>query len=108
MMRSAILVIHICAGNVGLLSGAAALSFRKGSQRHRLAGNLFFISMLTLASTAAYLGNVFGGVITFYLVTTGWLTARRREGETTIFDWGALLVALAVGVIIVTHGLRIV
>jgi len=64
--------------------------------------------MLTMASTAALLGNVFGGASALYLVTTGWLTARRREGETTIFDWGALLFGLAVGVPIVTDGLRIV
>jgi hypothetical protein len=83
------------------------MSFRKGSHRHRMAGNIFFISMLTMASTAAYLGNLFGGASALYLVTTGWLTARRREGETTIFDWGALLFGLAVGVPIVTDGLRI-
>jgi len=73
-----------------------------------MAGNIFFISMLTLASTAALLGNVFGGAITLYLVTTGWLTARRREGETTLFDWGALLFGLTVGVPILIDGLRII
>ncbi|HBB88023.1 MAG TPA: hypothetical protein DC047_10445, partial [Blastocatellia bacterium] len=98
---------HICGGVVGLLSGIAAMSFRKGSSRHRVAGNVFFFAMLTMASTAAYLGNLFGGASALYLVTTGWLTARRREGETTIFDWGALLFGLAVGVPIVTDGLRI-
>lgn len=107
-MRLPILIIHICGGVVGLLSGIAAVSFRKGSPRHRMAGNIFLISMLTMASTAAYLGNVFGGASALYLVTTGWLTARRREGQTSIFDWGALLFGLAVGVPIVTDGLRIV
>ena len=106
-MRLLILVIHICGGVVGLLSGVAAVSFRKGSYRHRVAGNIFFISMLTNGATAALLGNVFGGAITFYLVTTGWLTARRREGETTIFDWGAFLVCLAMGIVIMIDGLRI-
>lgn len=107
-MRLAVLVIHICGGVVGLLSGLAAVSFRKGSPRHGTAGNIFFVSMLTMASTAALLGNVFGGASALYLVTTGWLTARRREGETTIFDRGALLFGLAVGVPIITDGLRIV
>jgi hypothetical protein len=70
--------------------------------------------MLIMAATAAYLGlvndeigNVFGGVLTIYLVTTGWLTARRREGETSIFDWGALLVALAYGVVNLTIGVMV-
>jgi hypothetical protein len=107
-MRLPILIIHICGGVVGLLSGIAAISFRKGSLRHRKAGNIFFIAMLTMGSTAAYLGNVFGGASALYLVTTGWLTVRRREGKTTIFDWGALLFGLAVGVPIMTDGLRIV
>jgi hypothetical protein len=31
------------------------------------------------------------------------VTARRRDGETGIFDWSALLVALAVGATLVTH-----
>ena len=106
-MRFPILIIHICGGVTGLVSGVAAMSFRKGSQRHRMAGNIFFIAMLTMASTAAYLGNVFGGASALYLVTTGWLTARRREGETTVFDWGVLLFGLAVGVPIMIDGLRI-
>jgi hypothetical protein len=106
-MRLPILIIHICGGVVGLLAGIAAMTLSKGSSRHRMAGNIFFIAMLTMASTAAYLGNLFGGASALYLVTTGWLTARRREGTTTIFDWGALLFGLAVGVPIVTDGLRI-
>jgi len=48
-MRLPILIIHICGGVIGLLSGVAAVSFRKGSPRHRKAGNIFFISMLTMA-----------------------------------------------------------
>jgi hypothetical protein len=73
-----------------------------------MAGNVFFVAMLVMGSGAVYLGNVFGGALTLYLVTTGWLTGRRREGETTLFDWGALLFGLAVGVPIMTDGLRIV
>lgn len=105
-MRSPILVIHICAGLVGLLSGAAAMSFRKGSRRHGLAGNIFFVAMLVMGSSAAYLGNVFGGLFVCYLVTTAWLTARRREGETSLFDWGPLVFAFVMGVLTLTAGIE--
>jgi hypothetical protein len=72
-----------------------------------MSGNIFFISMLTMGSTAALLGNFFCCASALYLVTTGWLTARRREAKTTLFDWGALLFGLGVGVPIVIDGLRI-
>ena len=113
MSFSPILIVHISGGMSALLSGAAAMVFRKGSGRHRLAGKIFVISMLSMAAAAVYLafmkhdmGNVFGGVTTFYLVTTAWLTARRRNEETSIFDWGALLVALTMGAIIVSYGVQ--
>ena len=106
-MRPPILIIHICAGVVGVLSGAAAMLFRKGSRPHRLGGNLFFVAMLVMGSSAAYLGNVVGGLFACYLVATAWLTARRQEGETSIFDWAAFLFALALGVVLVTHGVRL-
>jgi len=50
--------------------------------------------------------NVFGGVLTFYLVATAWVTARRRGRETSIFDWIALLFILAVGAGTVTFGVE--
>ena len=86
-MRLPILLVHVCAGILGLFFGTAALSFRKGSPGHVLAGKVFVASMLTMALGAVYLGivkhqtnNIGGGIITFYLIGTGWLTARRREG----------------------------
>ena len=102
---SPLLPLHISAGIVGILSGAAAMSFRKGSARHALAGKIFVISMLTMAASAVYLAalkhqnnNVGGGVLTFYLVATAWVTAKRRDGETSIFDWVALLIPLWAGI----------
>ena len=55
---SLILGVHILGGTVGLASGAAAMSFRKGSPRHVLAGNIFVLSMLIMASGATYLGII--------------------------------------------------
>ena len=113
MRFSPMLLLHICAGTLGCLSGALAVSFRKGSHRHRLAGNIFVISMLSLGASGVYLavvksqpGNILGGTLTFYLVATAWMTARRRNGETGLFDWGALLAAVAIAAVTVTFGLE--
>ena len=54
MSYSPILAAHICAGTMGLLSGTAALSMRKGSTRHAFAGKVFVASMLTMAVAAVY------------------------------------------------------
>ena len=87
MPYSPILLVHIAGGTVGLLSGTAAIILRKGSARHALAGRIFVVAMLTMGSLAAYLaivrhqpGNFGGGVFTFYLILTAWLTARRKDG----------------------------
>lgn len=113
MSFSPILVFHISGGTLGLLSGAAAMIFRKGSRRHRVAGNIFVVSMLGMATAAVYLafmkaqaGNLLGGILTVYLVTTGWLTMKRKEGRTSLFDWGALVVALAVMASYVSFGVK--
>jgi len=115
MLVSPLLPVHISAGVVGILSGSAAMSFRKGSPRHALAGKVFVIAMMTMSSSAVYLaltkhqmGNVLGGTFAFYLVTTAWLTARRGDGETSLFDWGALLIPLLVGIGLWISGLQVV
>jgi uncharacterized membrane protein len=115
MSYSPILVIHICAGTLGLLSGTAAICFRKGSRLHVLAGRIFVASMLTMATGAVYLAivrhqpnNIGGGILTFYLIGTSWLTARRRDGETSRFDWLALLVPLVLGILTWMNGVKVV
>jgi hypothetical protein len=114
MPYSPILIGHISAGTLGLLSGTAAMSFRKGSPRHVLAGKVFVASMLTMAVGAVYLAivrhqpnNIGGGILTFYLIGTAWLTARRRDGETSRFDWVAMLIPLVLGVLNWRNGLKV-
>ena len=113
MPYSPLLLFHIGGGIAGLLSGAFAMSLRKGSRPHRIAGNVFFVSMLGMSAAGAYLAfmksemnNVFGGVLTFYLVATSWVTARRRERGPGPFDRGAFRVASALGAFILTYGIE--
>jgi hypothetical protein len=53
-----LIVFHVCAGSVGLLSAAVAMSLRKGSRRHRLAGEVFVISTLCMSASGATVGFV--------------------------------------------------
>jgi len=113
MATSPILIVHICAGSLALVSGAAAMSFRKGSRRHRAAGKVFVGAMLTMAMAAVSIavpkhepGNINAGILTFYLVLTAWLTARRRDGETSKFDWILLFIPLVLGSLTIISGLE--
>lgn len=113
MRTSPVLLLHICSGTIGCLSGFIAVFLRKGSRRHGAVGKVFVISMLSLAITGASLAliksqvtNVLGGTLTFYLVSTGWITVRRKTGELSTFDWFALLLAVAVGVVEIIFGVE--
>jgi hypothetical protein len=114
-MRLPLLVLHIAGGIIGLLSGTVAMVYRKGSQGHRTAGKVFVVSMLIMAACATYLavlkhqmGNVIGGPLTFYLITTAWLAGRRGDPKPGVFDRGALVMALMIGISLWTLGILMV
>jgi hypothetical protein len=114
-MRLPILILHIGCGTLGMLSGFAAAFLRKGSRQHAISGNVFVVSMLTMAAAGTWLavmksqpGNILGGTLTFYLVATAWATARRR-GETAapgILDWGGFLGISAIAAVEITCGIE--
>ena len=57
MAMSPVLFVHICGATIGLLSGYMALLFRKGSGLHGAAGNVFFIAMLSMSASGAYIAS---------------------------------------------------
>ncbi len=112
---TSVLVLHIGAGLVGIASGGTALLARKGEGWHRTAGNVFFVSMTTMSGIGACVApflpvpqwsSVAAGTFTFYLVTTAWVTVRRKQGGVGRFEVGALLVALAMVAAFVSFILR--
>jgi len=112
-MRLPLLVFHVSAGVLAMFAGAVAISFRKGSPWHARAGNVFVAATLGMAAAASCLAfmkhqtnNVFGGILTIYMVATAWATARRRGEETSIADWVGFLFALTIGVLSVLHGMQ--
>lgn len=98
-LSSALVLVHALTALVGLVAGALAMIFRKGSGLHGAAGTAFFVAMLAMSSTAAWVAatshpnrlNVVVGLLTFYLVATAWWAARRGNETTGPFDRGALL-----------------
>lgn len=111
-MSALTLIPHIAGGGVGLLAGAAALSFRKGGRLHGQAGTLFFAAMLVLTATGGAIaafkperGTMVIAILTFYLVATSWATARRRDGEAGRFEILGLAVALACAAAFLAFGL---
>ncbi len=96
---SPVLMVHICAGAIGILSGAAALSVRKGEWWHRTFGTVFFLSMVTMLVLGAYLaavaktsvviprtGTVAVALLALTLVITAWMTVRRKDGRAGILE----------------------
>jgi uncharacterized membrane protein len=95
-------ILHVGAGALALAAGTLAILAAKGGRLHRRAGAVFFASMAVMATFAIYLAvvrpgqlvNVFIGVFTLYLVSTAWLTVRRRPGAIGLSEKIALGVAL--------------
>ena len=107
-------IAHISMGSLALLSGAAAMTFLKGSRMHRRAGNVFTASMLIMAMTGLTIavfivpsrGNVMGGLLAFYLTATGWATAWRKPGTTGRLEIATMLLGLTVVALGVTSGIQ--
>lgn len=95
--------IHIAAGVLALLSGAVALYAPKGSLLHRRSGVVFAIAMLVMTSSAMISAgflrpnkvNAIAGLVTFYLVSTGWLAMARSVEQARALLAGLMLVGLA-------------
>ncbi len=107
-----LLPIHIVSGSIGIVSGFTALFALKGAWLHRRSGIVFVFAMLVLASTGATMavlkpnaGNIMGGALAFYLVTTGALTIRRPAGAFDGKDVAALLLGLAIAIAGLMFGL---
>jgi uncharacterized membrane protein len=112
---SPLLIVHISGGITGLLAGAVALAYRKGSVGHAKAGIVFVIAMFAMAGAGTYLairkeqlGNICGGIFTLYMVSTALVTVRRKSSPGSKFDWLALLAIVLVGLTMTTLGILVV
>jgi hypothetical protein len=100
-----IVAVHVTLGMISILSGAGALSFRKGSGPHRVAGTVFFLAMLGMCAAALPVAivrqqdlNVAAASFTLYLVATAWKAAVRKDAEAGSFEIVAFLAGGSVAV----------
>lgn len=89
-MLQAVVLIHVMAGALAVLLGAVAASTRKGGRVHIAAGRWFVLLMTVASLFGAVLGLIrfeqyfitfFAGMLGAYLVVSGWLTAKARDGK---------------------------
>lgn len=97
---TAVLYAHIGGGTLGMIAGTVALFSRKGETVHRAAGTVFFAAMLTMAGVGAAVApfledpaSTIAGIMTVYLVLSGWMTVRRPEGTVGRFEKASFVVA---------------
>jgi uncharacterized membrane protein len=103
----AILLVHVVAGGLGLITGYVALYATKGATVHRKVGMLFVCVMLTMAVTGMLVSAIEGvapamnvptALLTAYLVITSLTTVRPPARGSRWIDRGGLLVAAALSV----------
>ncbi len=112
MGATALLVLHIAAGSVALLTACGAVVAAKGGVYHVRAGRTYAIAMTVIFLTAlplAVLGaSVFLlliAVFSFYLVFAGWRFARNRRLRPHAVDWLAAAVMGLTGVAMSAYGI---
>lgn len=112
-----IYAVHITTGALGLLSGFVALYATKGAPLHRRSGILFVYAMLVVAILGMVIAagrgvapaiNVPAGLLTSYLAITALTTVRPPAAGSRWLDMGAMMVALAVGLVSLSFGFEAV
>lgn len=108
-----LMLVHIAAGGIALVSGAAALALRKGSRRHARVGVAFLGSMLAMGLTGALIAALRPaysvaviGILTCYFVVTSWAAAKYRDGRASPLDHAALVVVLGCASAMFWFGMR--
>jgi hypothetical protein len=105
-MNSPILPIHIAAGGLALVLGAVALSVKKGGAVHRRGGLLFVYAMLVMGISAAFLGNVGGGLMAVYFVVTALTTVRPVSPWTRRINVAALVLVAGLALLDILGGVK--
>ena len=106
MKEIVVWLIHFPAGTVAIAAAFAAFHYPKGSSKHRKAGQVFTIAMLTMLISGGIAGAIKGSVediflaaLVSYIVITAWLTVRKHQPVIGILEYLALVYILVFGLV---------
>ena len=110
LIFSALLILHIISGGIGLVAGTVAMVSQKSKSAHRLAGKIFFYAMAGIFFTSIYMSiahnNMFLvliGFFSFYLTATGYRilylkTLHFKKTQPQLLDYFIAATGLLVGI----------
>ena len=114
-MKTPILVIHILAGIIGVITGYTALFAGKGTRLHRSSGMSFLFAMLAMGTTASVIAtfpgvdqSVFSGLIAVYLVATAVTTVKPLPDRFAWVTAVGMIFALTAGLLTFSRGMQAV
>ena len=99
--------VHVLAGAIAILSGYVALVATKGAALHRKSGVVFAGSMLVMSLSGAVIAighpgaavNVPAGLVTAYLIATGFVTVQPTSARLRAFERAAMVAAFLFGTV---------
>jgi uncharacterized membrane protein len=102
-----LLPVHVLAGATAILAGYLALFAFKGATVHRRSGAIFTAAMLVMALSGATIAighpgaavNIPAGLVTAYLVATGFATVRPPTARVRAFERAAMIAAFVFGTV---------
>ena len=111
MIESILLLIHIAAGSIALLSAAIPVVTKKGGTNHVRAGRVYalamtvvFLTALPLAVLGADIFLLIIAIFSFYLVFAGWRFARNSRVKPLWVDWTAASIMAVTGLAMWAYG----
>lgn len=115
----AVLLIHVIAGTITLLSGFIAMRTHKGGKNHRRSGLVFFWSMFIIFISALITIFFFRfnpfllgiSILAFYMTFTGYRVTYRKRGangqNAQFMDWIAVVLATTGGLYLIIWGVMV-
>ena len=101
MMYTIALIVHVISGGLALTTGLLALVFKKGLNKHKVAGRIYYYSMILVCLSAVFISLLKPqnfllhiGIFSGYMVYSGYRAIQEKNFQANFFDWIFLVASL--------------